>query len=57
MVVGVFTRIAYLIKKNYLKTFLYGELSEWFKEADLKSVGGDEPSVGSNPTLSANKVK
>lgn len=31
---------------------LYGEVSEWFKEAVLKTVGGKTP-VGSNPTLVA----
>ena len=31
----------------------YGELAEWSKAADLKSVGGAEPSVGSNPTFPA----
>ncbi len=35
------------------KTALYGNLAEWSKAADLKSVGGAEPSVGSNPTIPA----
>ena len=37
----------------YAKKHFYGKLSEWFKEAVLKTVGGAEPSVGSNPTLPA----
>ena len=32
---------------------IYGSLAEWSKAADLKSVGGAEPSVGSNPTTPA----
>ena len=35
--------------------YQYGKLSERFKEAVLKTVGGDEPSVGSNPTLPASR--
>ena len=35
------------------KHMLNGKLSERFKEAVLKTVGGAEPSVGSNPTLPA----
>ena len=35
----------------------YGKLAEWSKAADLKSVGGAEPSVGSNPTLPAMNSK
>lgn len=34
---------------------LYGSLAEWSKAADLKSVDGAEPSVGSNPTTPAKK--
>ena len=34
-------------------TAVYGEVAEWFKATVLKTVGGDEPPVGSNPTLAA----
>ena len=30
--------------------FYLGRMAEWFKAAVLKTVDGDEPSVGSNPT-------
>ena len=33
------------------RNLIYGEMSEWLKEAVLKTADGDEPSVGSNPTL------
>ena len=36
------------------RLFLFGELTEWLMVAVLKTVDGDEPSVGSNPTLPAN---
>ena len=34
---------------------IFGEVAERFKAAVLKTVDGDEPSVGSNPTLTAIK--
>ena len=34
-------------------TAVYGEVAEWFKATVLKTVGGDEPPVGSHPTLAA----
>lgn len=37
-------------------TAVYGEVAEWFKATVLKTVGGDEPPVGSNPTLAAKIV-
>ena len=33
---------------------LFGRVAEWTIAAVLKTVDGDEPSVGSNPTSSAN---
>ena len=36
------------------KYTLFGEMAEWIKATVLKTVEGAEPSVGSNPTLSAN---
>ena len=30
-------------------------MAEWLKAAVLKTVGGEEPSVGSNPTTAASK--
>ena len=30
-------------------------MAEWFKAAVLKTVGGEEPSVGSNPTTAAKR--
>lgn len=30
-------------------------MAEWFKAAVLKTVGGEEPSVGSNPTTAATR--
>lgn len=36
-----------------MTSVIYGGVAEWFMAAVLKTVGGDEPSVGSNPTLAA----
>lgn len=33
--------------------FAHGEMAEWLNATVLKTVEGDEPSVGSNPSLSA----
>ena len=30
-------------------------MAEWFKATVLKAVGGEKPSVGSNPTTAASK--
>lgn len=30
-------------------------MAEWFKATVLKTVGGEEPSVGSNPTTAATR--
>lgn len=35
----------------------YGSVAEWFIAPDLKSGGGDEPSVGSNPTAVAIRLE
>ena len=35
----------------------YGSVTEWFKVTVLKIVDGDEPSVGSNPTTTANPIR
>ena len=44
---------SYEFPRSHQKRGLYGKLAEWSKAADLKSVDGDEPSVGSNPTFPA----
>src|SRR5450755_1325978 len=35
--------------------FIFGDVAEWFMAPDLKSARRLAPSVGSNPTVSANK--